>query len=241
MPNPKATFTAVVLNAEIIQFQTRQRSKEIWDAVEQLALQAGALHAPTEKFLVTFSRSVILRTAKNRMTSVRQAQVRLFMTPAATLTHLCYTFNRRKGYMFHDGDLLAIESVELVDPAQPVPDRIAKVQKLARCIHPNAWDDFKQELQSSMAQERYARRGLSPVDIRKLLPASIILEVEEAFKNKTKFHYRHCGKRRNWIVEVSPGDDGVLRAWFNSYHKEAAHGSEYLLLNPHTAAFMERD
>lgn len=241
MSNPKATFAAVALNAAIVQSQTRQRSKEIWDAAEQLAHQAGALHAPAEKFLVVFSRAVTLRTAKNRTTNARQAQVRLFMTPAETPTYLCYTFNRFKGYMFHAGDLLAIESIELVDPAQPVPDRIAQVQKLARSIHPNAWDDFKQELQSSAAQERYAHRGLSPVDIRKLLPASIIREVEEAFANKTKFHYRHCGKRRNWIVEVSPGDDGILRAWFNSYHKEAAHGSEYLLLNPHTASFMERD
>jgi len=220
----------------------RDRAKEIWEAAKQLAQQLfGRPYPPAVKFLIRFSTPVILSKAKGRKVTAKEACVRLFKSPAEETGVLCYTFTKRQGYMFFDSDLLAITSIE-IPPDNMVDDKkCAAVRQLVRSIHPNAWGDFKQELQNQEAVQRYSRRGLSRVDIRKILPPHIVRGVEEAFQNKSPFHYRHEGEKRNWTVEVKPGDDGILRGWFCSYFKGAAHGSEYILLNPHIASFMERD
>ncbi len=240
MTNQRITFQPVILGTALVSTQVQARSKEIWQAAEELARQAGFPYPPAVTFQIAFSVPVTLRRSKSSVIKTQKVCLRLFL-PAATSGYLCYTLNRRKGYMFLADDLFAIESIEIAPEDRDESTRVIQVKRLARIIHPNAWASFVEELQSPDAQKRYAKRGLSRVDIRKLLPPSVVAEVEKAFDTRTKYHYRHPGERRNWIVEVSPGDDGVLRAWFNSYHKDAAHGNEYLLLNPHIASFMERD
>ncbi len=164
---------------------------------------------------------------------------------------LCYTSTTRTGFFLEDADLYRLIRIEPV-----VKENVTeKVRKLANRIHPNAWCDLKEKLLTNPA-EYASNYGYTVTSITGKFPKYVLDEIKQAFENKTEYRYRKDSPvfapthtwggtsnraGRDLKVECKLCDDGIFRAWYSSEYPGCLNGDYWLLLNPTTAAFKERD
>ena len=206
-----------------------------------------------QKVRLTFAHPVSLNTRKRRCSEPKLVhEYRLFVS---TKNNLCYTNTTRTGFVFGAMDLQALISIEPV----PKVDLVKKVGNMANRFHQNAWGDLKAKLIADPA--KYADEyGYSVTNITGKFPAHVIEAIKSAFESKTDYSYRQdsgvflTGKQqqscwggtsnragRDLKVECKLCDDGIFRAWFTSEFNGCLNGDYWVLINPTTAIFKERD
>lgn len=192
------------------------------------------------KLLLKFKEPVCL-AINRRKTSLGKLvhERRLFVEKHG---YLCHTTSSRTGFFFDTADIRRLVSIEPVQHAE----QVEKVRKLANRIHPNAWDDLKTKLQTSPG-EYHANYGYTVTSMIGKFPDYVIENIKKAFEEKSNYshdaggYYRERKTGRDLKVECKLCDDGIFRAWFSSEFPGCANGDYWLLLNPTTAAFKERD
>jgi len=174
---------------------------------------------------------------------------------------LCIQPLRRKRSGFRAGLLIqSIASIkELGEPIKKEYDVLQNAKTLLKKMHPNAWDELRERLQSavdtndaSKLQSEYMLHGKVKYrnivkDIEKYNGYSktqILNAITKAFENKESYRWSHNtngGGGRDLSLSVEPKEDGILRAYFSSEFMGCGNGDYYLLINPTTAIFNERD
>ena len=181
----------------------------------------------------------------------------------------CYTFRSHHGWGFDQIDFVNIKSISIPTREEAIykgtSKHLNKVRKAFSIIHPNAWDNLKVELMETPGQfESYGGflkivtekkykgiRDDKEVTLYKcVFPDYVREDIQKAFDNKTDLIYEY--ERRNCFVKVEcrVQPNGIFKAWYTRTLKEPIRPSKYssggrdfcyLLLNPTTAWFVERD
>ena len=128
---------------------------------------------------------------------------------------------------------------------------IGNAKTILNKIHANSWDELKQEMQDiingGLPKESFDWHFTGQLKFRNistLLNSHYKEKLIKAFKNKEEFswHYRtshHSG--RDLTISTRVCEDGIFRAWFSSEFMGCGNGDYWLLLNPTTAIYYERD
>lgn len=136
-----------------------------------------------------------------------------------------------------------------------------EAQKVLNRIHKNLWDNVYKEYEEfiekgekayeedSWRKAPYALANCGKAKFRSITSVfddRVLEEIRQAIENKTDYHHSlptssFSGKGRDRSVAVKLCDDGILRAWFSSEYPGCGNGDYYLLINPTTALYYERD
>jgi len=207
------------------------------------------------KVKLTFSEPVRMRIAKRKLSEPKTVhRFRLFVGNDHGSEVLAYTNSKRTGWAF-DYDLAS--KLVLIEGILPIGDaeQIEKVRKLANRFHTNAWSDLKEKLLADPA-EYFRNYGYTVTSITGKFPSYVLDEIRLAFENKSNYHYRKdsnvCPPSHSWggtsnragrdlKVECKLCDDGIFRAWYSSEFSGCLNGDYWILVNPTTAIFKERD
>ena len=164
---------------------------------------------------------------------------------------ICYHNSRQKRYgMYwrHNNS----EIKEIVEVNKPVYDTKKNIKSYLKKIHPNAWDDIKQDLTKVLdgtkpeinLHEYLTGKVKYRRDIKKLLSVTEFNLLVDAFENKKAFSWHrntYSPSGRDLSIRTRLCEDGIYRAWFSSEFMGCANGDYYLLINPTTAIYYERD
>ena len=189
-----------------------------------------------EKVTLKFANPVRVQVNGRKVKEFTEATVRLFESQSGVL---CYTFHRATGYPVYYLDTDQIIELGISSKEKDHREAIAKVRSLRKKIHPNAWSDLRGNLDET--PEDYIGHGLSTINMKTVFGEGVVKLIKNAFNDKTNFHFRKSGVKRDRSVEVKMCEDGVLRAWYSSEFAGCANGYYYLLINPTIATFCERD
>lgn len=217
------------------------------------------------KFLVVFNKPTQIVKGGHYVT-VDKMTVNTFKSHGL----LCYTFGSHRGWAFNKIGFNNIKSISIPTIEEVVSvskDRITgNINKALRIIHPNAWDDLKADLKKDPSKYEHYGSFLKIVKPSKfichkqdgttyrmnksVLPEYAQEALQLAFDNKTDFNYNVTSRTCRISVECKLGADGVFRAWYSrtlndpvkpSKYSSGGRDFAYLLLNPTTAWFVERD
>ncbi len=223
-----------------VRFEFPPKINEAEKAIADLKERVYEKHGYVREFLLTFSQPVTLQKNRRKTVTSNKAKVGIFVS---TKGNFCYTFAKRSGYVFDATQIGHLRSVVPVLPEDKTAADVKKVLSFANRIHPNAWAGLKEEIIAD--PESYVKNyGPTVTSITGKFPDYVLEGIKEAFRNKTEYKYRSYtnGKSgRDLSVEIKPYDDGSLRAWFTSEFSGCANGDYWLLINPTTAIFKERD
>lgn len=192
------------------------------------------------KLRLTFDEPIALQANRKKLTAKKPVhEFRLFSARNDGL--LCYTNTTRTGFPFSLDDLGHLVSIEPV----PAVVMVEKVRKLANRFYPEVWDDLKANLITD-PQKYFNNYGYSVTSITGKFPEYVLSEIKWAFQHKSKYTYEtggNWGKKtgRDLKVECHVCEDGIYRAWFSSEFPGCANGDYWILCNPTTAIFRERD
>ena len=217
------------------------------------------------KFIIEFAQPTQIIKGGHWQT-VNKMRVGTFDTAADIY---CYTFGSHKGWAFNRIPYQNIKAISYPTYEEVTKkndkDHLTNVVKALKLIHPNAWDDLKVRLMET--PNNYKDYGnflkiATPVvcnSIRSdekhtyyksVFDTWVIESIQKAFENKTDFGHGQHAKNCQVKVECSMGQDGIFRAWYTRTLNEPKKPSKYssggrdfcyLLLNPTTAWFAERD
>jgi hypothetical protein len=132
---------------------------------------------------------------------------------------------------------------------EPVPDAdmVEKVRSLANRIYPGVWEDLKTKLLAN-PEEYFQNYGYTVTNISGKFPDYVLADIKTAFEVKSNYTHDTGGNwgrakksGRDLRIECKLGDDGIYRAWFSSEFPGCTNGDYWLLINPTTAIFKERD
>lgn len=207
------------------------------------------------KVKLTFSEPVRMKITKKKLSEPKTVHhFRLFIGNDHGSEVLAYTNSKRTGWAFGYDLAAKLVSIEGI-PSATDADQIEKVKKLANRFHPNAWADLKEKLQANPA-EYFRNYGYTVTSITGKFPSYVLDEIRQAFENKADYHYRKdsnvCAPSHSWggtsnragrdlKIECKLCEDGIFRAWYSSEFSGCLNGDYWLLVNPTTAIFKERD
>lgn len=162
---------------------------------------------------------------------------------------ICYhnSRQRRYGFIFPNYDPMK----SMVEVVKKQPTVRGNARSLYNRTHPNAWTCLREEWLNianggEMTQdfEWHYKGRLNYRNIACELGRSELAMLKDAFENKTSFNWKRRAKGpqgRDLSIEAKLCDDGVFRAWFSSEFAGCLNGDYYLLINPTTAIYYERD
>jgi hypothetical protein len=194
-----------------------------------------------KKMRLCFDKPVALQINSRKKTAEKPVhEFRLFVTTDGVL---CHTNTRRTGFPFDADDLCHLLSMEPV----PDADMVEKVRSLANRIYPGVWEDLKTKLLAN-PEEYFQNYGYTVTSISGKFPDYVLADIKTAFEVKSNYTHDTGGRwgkaknsGRDLRIECKLGDDGIYRAWFSSEFPGCANGDYWLLINPTTAIFKERD
>ena len=200
------------------------------------------LDVQQDRMILTFSTPVAMQYNSRKRESKSVHIFRLFTDTASG--RLCNSLTARSGWIMDDHCLSLLVSIE----PEPKKDLLSMVKKLANRIHPNAWADLKVKLLAK-PEEYLNNYGYTVTNISGKFPDYVMQNIHKAFEEKSNYSYGAGGcywghekkTGRDLKVECKLCDDGIFRAWFSSEYPGCCNGDYWLLLNPTTAAFKEKD
>lgn len=146
--------------------------------------------------------------------------------------------------IFKDSEIESIE--RYVEPDKNKNWKEYNIKYLINNTHPNIWEDFIKKLKETPIDkiENYwipENHKIRILSLSSKLPEWVCGEIKDAIENKKKFSYKMDGIKRDISVEINFGDDGLLRAWYNSYYSGWLNGAYFIIINPKIAVFTEYD
>jgi hypothetical protein len=193
----------------------------------------GTTPYPQQKMLVELEQPIRVRINRRKEKWLSQMKVRFFENQG----NLCYTFHLRTGFYVPYDMFQTIKRITIFPRADRAESNRKAASQLMKKIHPNAWSYMDEERVLQLV-ENY---GSSTTNIKGKFPPHVHEALVDAFENKKDYSFKTCGKARDLSVSTKVGEDGVLRAWFSSEFAGCGNGDYWILLNPTTAAFKERD
>lgn len=189
-----------------------------------------------KRFTVTFDGGRVLKNIK------------LFIS---TNDSICYMIGRqkRRGYLFPIYD--TISTMVETTPKKKEYTAIDNAKTILKKIHTNAWDDLKEQMKNVINGntpeqdfEWHFQGKLRFKNVAKLMSPHYQELLKQAFENKKEFRWsyntmHHAGRDLSISTEI--GTDGKFRAFFSSEYMGCGNGDYWLLLNPTTAIYYERD
>lgn len=237
-PMVEGNWKVDLSNAPIESLKREKAIMEAWEGIKQRYLDEK--QEQISKFYLTFSKPVTLRLNRYKTMETQKAKVMLFIS---TNGIFCYSFGKRTGFYFDSHQIESLISIEAVLPEETRAEKLKLVKSFANRIHPNAWDNLREEIKSDPGKA-FDRYGAMVTSIKSKFPDYVINQLKEAFEKKEQYSYSQeaWGKKgRSLRVETKLCDDGIFRAWFSSEYPGCANGDYWLLINPTTAIFMETD
>lgn len=177
--------------------------------------------------------------------------------------------NSRSGWSIHSliADPIHLNKIVDVEVFEPKKEEMSKeeflqkeAQKVVNRIHPNLWDNLKEEYQEFIEKGSacyegdwkdapYALSNNGKAKFRSITSVfdeHVLREIKRAIENKTEYSHSkptssYSGRGRDRSVSMKMGDDGIFRAWFSSEYPGCGNGDYYYLINPTTALYVERD
>jgi hypothetical protein len=232
---------------------TEDTLKEVCD---RLKAQAG-MDCYFDKFIIKFSRPTTILKHGRYVNDITEMKVRTFFSKQK---NYCYTFGSRTGYPFSRITMSNIQSISIPtkdeDESQKVLHYLNKVRHALKILHPNAWDNLRSELVEDPAQYRHyggflkifvpkkytsIRGDTDCVLYKSVFPDYVRELVIEGFENKKNFSHYIYRNHYRFAVEGTLGNDGIFRAWYSREVEGGGNSWSYLLLNPTTAWFVEKD
>ena len=162
---------------------------------------------------------------------------------------ICYMNSRqkRRGYLLsHDWEIVKLKEV-----TPPAIDPIKNAKRLYNKTHKNAWDNLIQDwsdyINGGEMSNDFKNHFMDKLTFRSMTTLLSDYELEllkEAFDKKKEFTWNRLAnspRGRDLSIVTKMCDDGIFRAWFSSEFYRCGNGDYYLLLNPTTAVYYERD
>ncbi len=167
---------------------------------------------------------------------------------------------KRSGYRCGLTNEEILSLVEVGDEKTPKSyDVMQNAQLLLKKIHGFAWRELKEKLQKAVDENNPELLSSEYMLMGKVKYRNIVKDIEKydsyskteilagikkAFDSCEEYRwshntYRHTG--RDLSLSVKPQPDGSVLAWFQSEFMGCGNGDYYLLINPTTAIFCERD
>ena len=222
---------------------------QIKAACNKLVAQVGSY--TREKFIIEFSKPSSVIKAGTYAKDILKMKVRTFESKDGTY---CYTFGSRRGWPFHKVDVHNIKSISLPTPEEAKLTHelhnLNNIQKAVKLIHPNAWSDLRTDLIEHPDKYKYYGGFLKinrPVKIcgayieRSVFGDWTLKQIVNAFETKTDFSQEVRSRQYDFRVECSVGSGNIFRAWYTREVHGGGANWAYLLLNPTTAWFVEKD
>jgi hypothetical protein len=231
---------------EVLQEPTLEQIEE---ACDKLTKQVGSY--TREKFIIEFSKPSSVIKARTYANDVTKMKVRTFKSKDGVF---CYTFGKNRGWPFHKISFQNIKSISLPTAEEAKAGHelhnLNNIQKAVKLIHPNAWDDLRKSLLDEPNKYKYYGGFLKisrPVKTcgayldKSVFGDWTLEQIEKAFETKTDFSQEVQSRQYRHKVQCTVGSGGIFRAWYSrEVHRGGANWS-YLLLNPTTAWFVEKD
>lgn len=238
--------------------QTAQQQQKIARFLSDLERKSRE-ELKTFRAVLTFKEPVFLTKAFSR-NSKKEFIVRFFISTNGVL---CFAPNRkniRTGYAVR-GTFDSMRINQLVDIKEHTSKSVElsqeerdkkEAQKVLNRLHPNIWSNFKKELQGFIegteARPYFLENNGKAVfrNIKSLFSEYEIKRIKEAMDEGGEYSCSLSGtggssSSRDRRVQVKKCEDGVIRAWFSSEYYGCGNGDYYLLINPTTALYIERD
>ena len=188
-----------------------------------------------QKLSCSFRNEVSLRGFKK---PVKKAKLNFFIS---SNNRLCYTNkdNYRTGMYVNEYFRYSLESIEIFSINQRANNEEA--ERFLKKFSPDLWVNLQEKIRQDPKYVFNFDSQYKTFDIRRSFPNYVLEEIKDAIENKRDYRYREYGEKRTFTVEIETDKDGKLRAWYSSEYAGCANGDYYLLINPTTAAFHERD
>jgi hypothetical protein len=231
---------------------TEDTLKEVCD---RLKAQVGMDYF-FDRFIIKFSRPTTIIKHGRYVDGITEMKVRTFFSKQK---NFCYTFGSRRGYPFSRINMDNIQSVSIPtkdeQESKEELDYLNKVRHALKILHPNAWEDVRTGLVEDPTHfkhyggflkifipKKYDNvNGGESVLYKSVFPDYIREEIIEGFENKKDFSRYIYRRNYRFGVEGKLGTDGIFRAWYSREVKGGGNSWNYLLLNPTTAWFVEKD
>lgn len=174
--------------------------------------------------------------------------IRLFVGTFGSIGYL-QGRQKRKGNYFPTYD--KIESIVEVTKTKKEFSSIDNAKIILNKIHKNCWLDLQKTMQNVIKGNEpeldfkwHFEGKLKFRNVASLLNDWDKKSLIEAFENKTEWRWSRSGRGNNGrdlSLSTQIGADGKFRAYFSSEFIGCGNGDYWLLLNPTTAIFYERD
>ena len=196
-----------------------------------------------KKYKLTFNKPVMFRGMRKASDAIT---IRIFKG------HMQMGFmtgaSKRMGQSIYDLTSYGYEILTCVEvlPKEkkegPSPEE--NLAKVISKLHPNAWPSLRNQTHTD-DDFLHGLRFCNPISkFKKYMQKHILDGVKIAFDTAGEYHYRqltdhHSG--RDLTIRVTPNGDGTVTARFDSEYMGCGNGDYWLLLNPTTAVYYERD
>ena len=164
----------------------------------------------------------------------KSISLRVFKTAGGRWAYSNYANCRHGNYIYW----LPLENLVSISDDEYNWEEEAK--KLKNKFHDNLWDNLKEKLDGEyLKKDMYG--NTSCMSIINKFPKSVIDALKEAIDEKKDYSHKMYGDKRDLSVSVKMCEDGILRAWYSSEFHGCGNGDYWILANPTTAIFKERD
>lgn len=218
--------------------------------VTEVCEKLKAAQSSISKFIFEFDKPTEIVKGRHYV-NVTSMTVRTFTSDNGLY---CYTFGHRTGHPFFNINLSAIKSISMSTPEEITKNatnkKLSMYRKALQLIHPNAWENIRKELEEDPNRfENYGGflkivrpvRTCGTIMNRSVFDDWMLEKIADCFEKKADFDYEERNRQYSFRVQGKLGPDNIYRAW---YTREVIGGGanwNYLLLNPTTAWFVEKD
>lgn len=139
----------------------------------------------------------------------------------------------------------------IVEVIKDKPTATGNAKKILKRLHFNAWSNLKEEYEGIVngdePSQDFKWHFMGKLKFRNIsseLNTTEKFMLNKAFENKEDFRWSRSARGaqgRDLSIETKLCDDGIFKAWFSSEYAGCGNGDYYLLLNPTTAIYYERD
>lgn len=206
----------------------------------------------SKRFNITFSEEVQVVIAGRYKTVKKLNSIGFFI--GTNSNDICYKSAKQKWRGFSLAHL-PVDKIVKMEDATKVYSAIENAKKILKKIHPNVWPNLQKEMQDIIDGKEpeqdfnwHFAGKLTFVDITTKFDSfereHVKKRFKEAFENKTEYSWSKTARGpqgRDLSASVQIGTDGAVRAFYSSEFPGCGNGDYYLLLNPTTAIYYERD
>ncbi len=208
----------------------------------------------SKRFNITFSEEVQVVFAGRYKTVKKLNSIGFFI--GKDTNDICYKTAKQKwrGYTI---TRLPVDKIIKMEEATKTYSAVENAKKILKKIHPNAWPELRKQMQDIIDGKEpeqdfnwHFAGKLTFVNIGskmdKMERQWALKAFEMAFENKTEYSWSKRargpqGRDLSASVQVSQYKDEHVRAFYSSEFPGCGNGDYYLLLNPTTAIYYERD